>query len=78
LYRYCHIGAKTIPRLCSTRSGAEADVMTLKAECAHHDADFREAIATTLRAVTRLGGSVELVPMASLANDGMVIADERH
>jgi phenylacetate-CoA ligase len=56
---------------------AETDVMTLKAECATPDTRLREAVTATLRAVTRLGGSVELVPAASLANDGKVIADER-
>jgi phenylacetate-CoA ligase len=30
-----------------------------------------------LRAVTKLGGSVDLVPDGSLPNDGKVIADER-
>jgi phenylacetate-CoA ligase len=55
----------------------ETDVMTLKAECAHRDIDLREAVTATLRAVTRLGGSVELVAAGSLANDGKVIADER-
>jgi phenylacetate-CoA ligase len=32
---------------------------------------------TTLRAVTKLGGNVELVGAGSLPNDGKVIADER-
>jgi phenylacetate-CoA ligase len=30
-----------------------------------------------LRAVTKLGGLVDLVPAGSLQNDGKVIADER-
>ena len=63
-------------RLVVSREG-ETDVMTLKAECAHRDADFRDAVAATLRAVTRLGGLVEFVAAASLPNDGKVIADER-
>lgn len=63
-------------RLVVGRDG-ETDVMTLKAECAHADDRLREAVTATLRAVTRLGGNVELVPAASLANDGKVIADER-
>jgi phenylacetate-CoA ligase len=63
-------------RLVVSRDG-ETDVMTLKAECANPDIQLREALAATLRAVTRLGGNVEIVPAASLANDGKVIADER-
>ena len=55
----------------------ESDTMTLKAECANPDERLRDAVAETLRAVTRLGGSVELVATASLPNDGKVIADER-
>jgi phenylacetate-CoA ligase len=34
-------------------------------------------LAASLRAVTKLGGSIELVPSRSLPNDGKVIADER-
>jgi phenylacetate-CoA ligase len=63
-------------RLVVGRDG-ETDVMTLKAECANPDVQLREAVAATLRTVTRLGGGVDLVPAASLANDGKVIADER-
>jgi phenylacetate-CoA ligase len=63
-------------RLVVSRDG-ETDVMTLKAECATPTAQLRAAVATTLRTVTRLGGGVELVPPATLANDGKVIADER-
>jgi phenylacetate-CoA ligase len=63
-------------RLVVSRDG-ETDVMTLKAECAHPEASLREAVAATLRAVTRLGGGVDLVAIASLPNDGKVIADQR-
>jgi phenylacetate-CoA ligase len=63
-------------RLVVSRDG-ESDVMTLKAECANPDTELRDAVTATLRAVTRLGGSVDLVSPASLANDGKVIADER-
>ena len=38
---------------------------------------LREEIAGTLRAVTKLGGAVELVSPGALPNDGKVIADER-
>jgi phenylacetate-CoA ligase len=55
----------------------EQDVMTLRCECASGDAALGEAIASTLRAVTKLGGSVELTAPGTLPNDGKVIADER-
>jgi phenylacetate-coenzyme A ligase PaaK-like adenylate-forming protein len=55
----------------------EQDVMILKCECASPGEALRDAVTTTLRAVTKLGGSVELVSPASLPNDGKVIADER-
>ena len=63
-------------RLVVTRSG-EADVMTLRAECASADADLQNAVAATLRSVAKLGGNVELVAGGSLPNDGKVIVDER-
>jgi len=63
-------------RLVVTREG-EADVMTLKAEASSPSAALAEAIAATLRAVTKLGGKVELVASGSLPNDGKAIADER-
>jgi phenylacetate-CoA ligase len=63
-------------RLVVTREG-EADVMTLKAEAAVSDAGLQQAVTTTLRAITKLGGTVDLVPAGSLANDGKAIADER-
>lgn len=63
-------------RLVVTRQG-EADAMTLKAECAQASNALREEIAGTLRAVTKLGGGVELVSPGALPNDGKVIADER-
>ncbi|MET4036885.1 MULTISPECIES: AMP-binding protein [unclassified Bradyrhizobium] len=63
-------------RLVVMRQG-EADAMTLKAETAAASEALREEIATTLRAVTKLGGDVELVRLGALPNDGKVIADER-
>src|ERR1700726_3585612 len=63
-------------RLVVTREG-EVDVMTLRCECGAAGEALRDAIATTLRAVTKLGGGVELVAVGSLPNDGKVIADER-
>ena len=63
-------------RLVVTRSG-ESDLMTLKVETATAGETLQGEIAATLRAVTKLGGSVELVEAGSLPNDGKVIADER-
>jgi phenylacetate-CoA ligase len=63
-------------RLVVTRQG-EADAMTLKAETAAANDVLREEIAGTLRAVTKLGGEVELVRPGALPNDGKVIVDER-
>jgi phenylacetate-CoA ligase len=51
--------------------------MTLRAECAAVAETLQVALAATLRAVTKLGGNVELVAAGSLPNDGKVIADER-
>jgi phenylacetate-CoA ligase len=55
----------------------EQDVMVLRCECAAPDEALQSAIASTLRAVTKLGGAVELTAPGSLPNDGKVIADER-
>jgi phenylacetate-CoA ligase len=63
-------------RLVVTRSG-ETDAMTLKAESAARDPAFLQAVAETLRAVTKLGGSVELCDPGTLPNDGKVIEDAR-
>jgi phenylacetate-CoA ligase len=63
-------------RLVVSRAG-EADVMTLRAECAAAAGTLQDVVAATLRAVTKLGGNVELVAMGSLPNDGKVITDER-
>ncbi|WFU53754.1 AMP-binding protein [Bradyrhizobium pachyrhizi] len=63
-------------RLVVTRAG-EADAMTLRAECASAADALQSDVAATLRAVTKLGGTVELVGTGSLPNDGKVIADER-
>jgi phenylacetate-CoA ligase len=63
-------------RLVVTRVD-NSDMMTLKAEAATLDATLREAVTATLRAVTKLGGTVECIPPQSLPNDGKLIADER-
>ena len=62
-------------RLVVTRE-AETDRMVLRAEAAAPDG-LADAVGETLQAVTKLRGSVELVPPGSLPNDGKVIADER-
>jgi phenylacetate-CoA ligase len=63
-------------RLVVSRAG-EADVMTLRAETASGAGNLRDELTATLRAVTKLGGNVELVHVGALPNDGKVIADER-
>ena len=55
----------------------EQDVMTLRCECAAPSETLRDTVVSTLRAVTKLGGAVELTAPGSLPNDGKVIADER-
>jgi len=56
---------------------AEQDVMTIAAECATRAAGLEDAVATTLQAVTKLKGRVQLVAPGTLPNDGKIIADER-
>jgi phenylacetate-CoA ligase len=63
-------------RLSVTRQG-ETDAMKLKAECASPSEAIRGEVASTLRAVTKLQGAVELVAPGQLPNDGKVISDER-
>jgi phenylacetate-CoA ligase len=63
-------------RLVVTRDN-EQDAMTLRCECGSPGEALRDAIAATLRTVTKLGGNVELMAPGSLPNDGKVIADER-
>jgi phenylacetate-CoA ligase len=64
-------------RLVVSRDG-ETDAMTLRAECGAPSETLRSEIAATLRAVTKLQGSVDLVAPASLPKDGKVISDERN
>jgi phenylacetate-CoA ligase len=63
-------------RLVVSREG-EQDAMMLMAECAAPQPGLIDAVATTLRSVTKLKGAVQLVEPGSLPNDGKVIADER-
>lgn len=63
-------------RLVVDRAGHE-DLMTLHCECAPADARLAEAVAGSLRELTKLRGRVELVAPGSLPNDGKVIDDVR-
>jgi phenylacetate-CoA ligase len=63
-------------RLVVTRVG-ESDAMTLRAESRVSDSTLQHAIGESLRAVTKLGGQVELLAPGSLPNDGKVIEDAR-
>lgn len=63
-------------RLVVTREGAR-DMMALDVELAAGAEIDAGAVATTLRLVTQLGGTVRVVAPGSLPNDGKVIADER-
>jgi phenylacetate-CoA ligase len=56
---------------------AEADRMTLKLESDTAGPELAAALGETLRAVTKLGGTVELVAPGALPNDGKVIEDRR-
>jgi phenylacetate-CoA ligase len=53
------------------------DRMTLRLECANAPAGLAERVAEAIREVTKLRGTVEFVPPASLPNDGKVIEDAR-
>jgi phenylacetate-CoA ligase len=55
----------------------ENDVMTLRIESAASDTGLIETVGATLQAITKLRGSVEIVPIGSLPKDGKLIADER-
>jgi phenylacetate-CoA ligase len=55
----------------------ETDTMTLKVETTAATIDFSAAAAETLRGITKLSGTVELVPAGSLPSDGKLIEDTR-
>ena len=63
-------------RLVVTRDGA-SDAMTLHVEVLAGATPNADAIETTLRDVTKIGGRVVLAEPGSLPRDGKVIADER-
>ncbi|HZD26102.1 MAG TPA: AMP-binding protein [Alphaproteobacteria bacterium] len=54
-----------------------SDRMTLKVAVEGADASIAEAIAKTIRDVTKLRGEVELVDAASLPDDGKAVDDQR-
>jgi phenylacetate-CoA ligase len=51
--------------------------MTLQCETVDPSSGLTEAIAASIREVTKLRGEVAFAPMQSLANDGKVIDDIR-
>jgi phenylacetate-CoA ligase len=51
--------------------------MALHCEVAGVPAGLAEALAETIREVTKLRGEVKIVPIGSLPNDGKVIEDLR-
>jgi len=55
----------------------EQDVMHLIVECAEGGEGLADSLADSLREVTKLRGTVEIVAPGALPNDGKVIADER-
>ncbi|MEO4001620.1 AMP-binding protein [Mesorhizobium sp. CAU 1732] len=63
-------------RLVVLRDGAR-DAMALHVEPASGSVPDVSAIETSLREITKLGGSVHLAEQGSLPNDGKVISDER-
>lgn len=63
-------------RLVVRRDG-QRDAMTLMIESGSPVESLAEAVATTVRKVTKLRAEVLFVAPGSLANDGKVIADER-
>ena len=60
-------------RVVATRDG-EMDTMAVTFES---PADTPEAYAAAVQDVLKLRGSIEIVPVGSLPNDGIVIEDAR-
>ncbi|MEM8689950.1 MAG: AMP-binding protein [Pseudomonadota bacterium] len=63
-------------RLVVSRDGAQ-DAMMLQAECANGSDGLAEALKATLKDITKMSGSVDLVGEGALPNDGKVIDDQR-
>ena len=55
----------------------ELDTMTLKAELYDEPQGFVDVLTASLQSVTKLKGTVAIVPLGTLPKDGKVIADER-
>jgi phenylacetate-CoA ligase len=53
------------------------DRMTLKVECAAQPAGLQDAVAASVRDVTKLRAEVLITAPGSLPNDGKVIEDAR-
>jgi phenylacetate-CoA ligase len=53
------------------------DTMTLRVECALPDPALRDAVAASVRDITKLRAEIELVGVGALPNDGKVIEDMR-
>ncbi|MEM9148400.1 MAG: AMP-binding protein [Pseudomonadota bacterium] len=63
-------------RLTVSREG-DADAMVLAVECSERSEGLAPAIEASLRDLVKLRGTVELVDLESLPNDGKVIDDTR-
>ncbi|MEO1330036.1 MAG: AMP-binding protein [Pseudomonadota bacterium] len=63
-------------RVVVSRDG-QADVFVVKCESEQSDPGLAAQVAETVAAAFKLKGSVELVPVGSLPNDGKVIEDAR-
>jgi phenylacetate-CoA ligase len=55
----------------------EIDAMTLWVESATADETLRDRVASSLQTITKLKGTVEIVALDSLPNDGRTVVDER-
>ncbi len=53
------------------------DTMTLRVECARPDAALLDAVAASVRDITKLRAEIEPVSVGTLPNDGKVIEDAR-
>ncbi len=63
-------------RLVVSRDGAQ-DAIVLLAESNDSSEGLRDAVAATLKSLTKISGKIELVGKASLPNDGKIIDDQR-
>jgi phenylacetate-CoA ligase len=63
-------------RLVAAREN-NRDVMVLKAESTTCSDEFVASVVQSLKDITKISGTVELLAQGELPNDGLVIADER-